>query len=204
MFHAICLPSFFVVGVRSILAGVYRVTHVSSVQTHHCTTQQLRRQRDMPAKRSMGSHGLIEQSKIFSCYCVLVSSLFLTACTSAPSGISTHVIQCCPTKTYQTFIVTTRDMPAFLGPIMISNFSVALANHGLTPAIPPVALLPTNKPAASRALTDLPVAVIYAQDNLSEDTERDDFAEHSAVGDSLRFVAKIISEIREIVTHQVV
>ncbi|MFT6117919.1 MAG: hypothetical protein ACJARY_003543 [Candidatus Azotimanducaceae bacterium] len=95
-------------------------------------------------------------------------------------------------------------MPAFLGPIMISNFSVALANHGLTPAIPPVALLPTNKPAASRALTDLPVAVTYAQDNLSEDTERDDFAEHSAVGDSLRFVAKIISEIREIVTHQVV
>jgi hypothetical protein len=95
-------------------------------------------------------------------------------------------------------------MPAFLGPIMVSNFSVALANHGLTPETPPVALLPTNKPAAGRALTDLSVEVIYAQDNLSEDTERDDFAEHIAMGDSLRFVAKIIIEIREVDTNQVV
>jgi hypothetical protein len=147
---------------------------------------------------------LKENFKIISYCCALVSSLFLTACTSNSFGIGTRVIKCCPTATYQTFVVTTRDMPAFLGPIMASNFSVALASHGLTPKTPPINASSTNENAEGRPLTDLVIKLIYAQDNLTRDTKRDDFAEHIPLGDSLRFVAIVMIEIREADTHQLV
>jgi hypothetical protein len=95
-------------------------------------------------------------------------------------------------------------MPAFLGPVTVSNFSVALAAHGLKPESPPIGPLPGNEPAARKTLTDLFVELIYVQDNLTLDVRRDDFAEHIAPGDSLRFVAKVIIKVRDVDTHQVV
>lgn len=110
---------------------------------------------------------------------VLVS---LAGCATHVAGIGTRVLTCCATGQYETFSVSTRDMPAFLGPIMVSNFSVALASHGLN----------LNEDAA-----DLDIVLRYEQENFSIDETSDDFAERVASGDSLRFLAKIIIEIRE-------
>jgi len=107
-------------------------------------------------------------------------------------------------------MVTTRDMPAFLGPIMTSNFSVALASHGLTPLAPSVDLLSPDRPTSDTSISpdsvspDLTVELSYEQENLSVDSERDDFAEHLATGDALRFVAKVMIEIRDNSTNEVV
>jgi hypothetical protein len=48
------------------------------------------------------------------------------------------------------------------------------------------------------------VELSYEQENLSPDTERDNFAEHLATGDAQRFVAKIMIEIRDNSTNEVV
>jgi hypothetical protein len=142
--------------------------------------------------------------KIFAFCGVLASGILLSACTSNSSGIGTRVIQCCPTANYETFVVTTQDMPAFLGPVMVSNLSVALARHGLTPEASLVGMSPANTYAKTRAASDLVVELRYKQDNLTPDTKRDDFAEHIAMGDSRRFVAKVIIEIRDVATNQIV
>ena len=107
---------------------------------------------------------------------------FLVGCATHVAGIGTRVLSCCATGQYETFSVSTRDMPAFLGPIMVSNFSVALASHGLD----------LNEDAAYLA-----VVLRYEQENFSMDETSYDFAERIASGDSLRFLAKIIIEIRE-------
>jgi uncharacterized protein YoaH (UPF0181 family) len=51
---------------------------------------------------------------------------------------------------------------------------------------------------------DLTVELSYEQENLSVDNKRDSFAEHVATGDALRFVAKIMIEIRDNSTNEVV
>ncbi|MCB1647225.1 MAG: hypothetical protein KDI36_17315 [Pseudomonadales bacterium] len=113
---------------------------------------------------------------------ILMLSLLAASCTTSPSGIGTHVNTCCPSASYESFTVTTTDIPAFLGPLMQSNFSVAFANHGLQPV--------TEE-------GDLAVELKYVQENLSVPVEGDTFDEHIASGDSLRFVARIVINIRE-------
>lgn len=114
-----------------------------------------------------------------------LAGLWLGGCTTLQSDIGTRVITCCPTANYQSFTITTADMPAFLGPIMVSNFSVALASHGLQPV---------DEQAGP---AELAVVIRYEQENLSPDHTDDDFEEHIAMGDSLRFVAKIVIAISE-------
>ena len=114
-----------------------------------------------------------------------VVGLWLGGCSSLQSDIGTRVITCCPTADYDSFTISTADMPAFLGPIMVSNFSVALASHGLQPV---------DEHAGP---ADLTVVMRYEQENLSLDRTTDDFEERIAMGDSQRFVAKIITEIHE-------
>jgi uncharacterized protein YoaH (UPF0181 family) len=107
-------------------------------------------------------------------------------------------------------MVTTRDMPAFLGPIMTSNFSVALASHGLTPLAPSADLVSSDRPTSDTSIStdsvpaDLTVELSYEQENLSVDSDRDHFAERLATGDALRFVAKIMIEIRDNSTNEIV
>jgi len=93
-------------------------------------------------------------------------------------------------------------MPAFLGPIMTSNFSVALASHGLTPQTQSGDSADFSKKDFSS--TDLVAELRYQQDNLTEEVTRDDFAEHLALGEAQRFVAKIMIEIRDTQTNEVV
>ena len=68
-------------------------------------------------------------------------------------------------------------MPVFLGPIMVSNFSVAMTSHGLT----------LNQVAA-----DLAVVLRYEQENFNLEETADDFDERIASGNALRFLAKIV------------
>lgn len=121
-------------------------------------------------------------TRLFSALVPVFVLVSLAGCATHVAGIGTRVLTCCATGQYETFSVSTRDMPAFLGPIMVSNFSVALASHGLD----------LNEDAA-----DLDIVLRYEQENFSIDETSDDFAERVASGDSLRFLAKIIIEIRE-------
>lgn len=171
---------------------------------------QQRYEKTTSSHETLAPRVLNNRSSILTYCCVLASSLFLFACSSNPSGVGTRVKLCCPTATYQSFMVTTRDMPAFLGPIMTSNFSVALASYGLTPIAPLVDLLSPDRPTSDGSIStdsvpaDLTVELSYEQENLSPDSERDNFAEHLATGDAQRFVAKIMIEIRDNSTNEVV
>lgn len=62
----------------------------------------------------------------------LVLMTLLGAC-STTSRIDTTVTRCCSTNEYTTFAVKSENIPAFLGPLMLSNFSVAFANKGMQP-----------------------------------------------------------------------
>ncbi|MFT7044699.1 MAG: hypothetical protein ACJAW7_003478 [Candidatus Azotimanducaceae bacterium] len=197
MFVAISLLS------RTFQHQSHRQFHPHFLHQGHQQGHQNGHEKRTSSHQTFALRVLNKRSRILAYCCVLVSSLFLSACSSNPSGVGTRVKLCCPTATYQSFIVTTQDMPAFLGPIMTSNFSVALASHGLTPIAPSVDLLSPDKPTSDTSIStdsvpaDLTVELSYEQENLSPDSERDNFAEHLAAGDAQRFVAKIMIEIRD-------
>ena len=74
------------------------------------------------------------------------------------------------------------DIPAFLGPLMVSNFSVALAARGLQPVMQDA---------------DLDVVLKYVQTNLIQNNAKDDFDESLSPGGDVRFIAKIVFEIKD-------
>ncbi|MDA9366296.1 hypothetical protein N9R10_01445 [Pseudomonadales bacterium] len=127
---------------------------------------------------SLNQYRLMRRRFYFLC----LLSLFVVSCSTQPARIGTRVLICCPAGQYQTFSVSTGDMPAFLGPIMVSNFAVAFASHGLD---------------LQEDGADLAVVLRYEQENLSLDEASDDFDERIATGNSLRFLAKIVIEVRE-------
>jgi hypothetical protein len=61
----------------------------------------------------------------------ILSLLLLTGCATAP--IDSEVTVANSAKIYQSFSVSTANIPAFLDPIITSNFSVAMASKGLQP-----------------------------------------------------------------------
>lgn len=113
---------------------------------------------------------------------ILFAISLLSACASNPSGIGTNVTLCCADKAYQSFSVSAVDIPAFLGPLMVSNFSVALAARGLQPV---------------EDGADLDVVLKYVQTNLMQSNAKDDFDESLSPGGDVRFIAKIVVEIKE-------
>ena len=118
-----------------------------------------------------------------------LSLSFLVACTNNPSDIGNNVIICCANSSYQTFVVTTKNIPAFLDPLMVSNFSAAFATHGL-------------QPVSENA--DLDVELRYEQQDLIAPAEYDGFDERIAPGGDVRFVAKIVVEMRDASTNATV
>lgn len=130
----------------------------------------------------------------------------LGGCASERSGIGVAVTQCCvndasaetrsdgasssqDVTVYETFVVMAEEIPAFLGPLMVSNFSVALSHHGLQPVV--------SEP-------DLVVTLRYVQNNLTRHRQRDDFEERISTGDSERFAARVAIEFRDAITKDVV
>ena len=81
----------------------------------------------------------------------------------------------------RSFEVRSVELPVFLGPIMVSNFSVALAERGL-------------QPVATGG--DALVTLRYVQSNLTQDQRLDGFDERMGSGGETRFVARIAVEFR--------
>jgi len=107
----------------------------------------------------------------------------LAACSTNSSGIGASVIVCCDKVSagkYTSFDVEAVGMPAFLSPLMLSNFSVAFANHGLQP-------MPADG--------DLHVLLRYHQSNLLELVDHDDFGDRIAPGGDVRFIARVTVSI---------
>jgi hypothetical protein len=66
------------------------------------------------------------------CFTILLC-LALTACVTSYDGISVKRGKGSGVGNFQTFEVRAVNLPAFLGPIIVSNFSVALAEKGPQP-----------------------------------------------------------------------
>lgn len=118
---------------------------------------------------------------------ILLAAMLLSACAVNNSRIDTAVTSCCAESSSRTFTVHAVNIPAFLGPLMVSNFSVAFANLGYQP-------METGG--------ELDVELRYEQTNLTADVIRDDFEERIASGDAMRFIARVVIEVREASTDQ--
>jgi len=119
----------------------------------------------------------------------LFVALLIGGCATDRSRIDTAVIECCAAEKYRTFSVSAKDIPPFLGPLMVSNFSVAFANIGMQPV---------------QEDGDLVAVLRYEQIDLTPERLRDDFDEHIAAGDTQRFIARVAVEIRDPDTEEVV
>lgn len=119
----------------------------------------------------------------------LLALLLVAGCATNNARIDTAVTTCCSSPDYKTFDVTAKQLPAFLGPLMVSNFSVAFANRGMQPV---------------EHGGDLHVTLLYKQVTLTQNKTRDDFEEKISTGDTMRFIARIIVEIRDAKTGKLV
>lgn len=111
---------------------------------------------------------------------VLWSLLLLSGCATSYLGISVSPGQQASAVKVTTFEVQPDKLPAFLGPILVSNFSVALAERGL-------------QPVASDG--DAVVFLRYVQEDLTIEQDHDAFDERIDQGSDTRFVAKVEVEI---------
>ena len=114
-------------------------------------------------------------------YLLLLCAISIVGgCTTANLGISATGTELDRTVEFNSFEVVADDLPAFLGPIIVSNFSVALAERGLQPVM-------KNGEAI--------VTLRYVQSDLTSPQEHDDFDERIDVGSDTRFVARIVVEV---------
>ena len=81
----------------------------------------------------------------------------------------------------RSFQVESVDLPVFLGPIMVSNFSVALAERGLQPVVEG---------------GDILVTLRYVQSDLTTDPPPGSLQEAGGNGGETRFIARIVVEFR--------
>lgn len=115
--------------------------------------------------------------------------ILVAGCASTPGQIDTAVDQCCAASAYETVEVRAENIPAFLGPLMVSNFSVAMANRGLQPVV---------------SGADLIAVLRYEQIDLGEQREKDDFAEQLGGDSDQRFIARVAIDIRDAASDEVV
>ncbi len=113
---------------------------------------------------------------------LLLAAFALAGCATTPGEIDIEVAQCCAPDTYQTFEVRAEDIPAFLGPLIVSNFSVALANRGLQPV---------NEGG------DLVAVLTYEQVDFGRMREKDAFDEPLGMDAERRFIARIAIDVRD-------
>lgn len=104
----------------------------------------------------------------------LFATLFLAGCMS--DRIDTAVTHCCAKGDYKTFTVQVEDIPAFIGPLMVSNFRVAFANAGVEPVMDH---------------GDLNVVLRFEQIDINSKKPVSDLDESSGVGAATRFIARI-------------
>ncbi len=119
----------------------------------------------------------------------LLSFLLLSGCATNYLGISVSPGEQARALKVTSFEVQTEKLPAFLGPILVSNFSVALAERGL-------------QPVASDG--DAVVTLRYVQEDLTIEQGHDAFDERIDQGSDTRFVAKVEVEINAASTGELI
>jgi hypothetical protein len=112
----------------------------------------------------------------------LIVLLFLAGCASTTGDVGATVKTCCPGSQAQSFAIETRHVPPFLNKLLASNLSTVLAMKGLQPV---------EKEA------DLKVIVSYEQEDLAIAVRQNDFDERVSEGGDVRFVAKIVVQMRD-------
>lgn len=112
---------------------------------------------------------------------VLFILLLLNGCATDYLGISVTHGNSSVSLPFRTFHVVTEDMPAFLGPILVSNFSVAMAERGVHPVA-------TGGEAV--------VTLRLVQENQGSTKPVDEFAGHIDQGSDASFLARVVVEVR--------
>ena len=120
---------------------------------------------------------------------ILLIPVLTAGCTALRSDIGTHVTYCCTETGLRSVEVVVSDVPAFLGPLMVSNLHVALAHKCLQPVDQNAELIAT---------------ISYEQHNLGTSRERDDFEERISPGESQRFSARMVIAIRVSMTDELI
>ena len=129
----------------------------------------------------------------------LLTVLVLSGCASSPATISAVQEECCGSTSvaaeanYQNFLIEAQDIPAFLGPIIVSNFSVAMAQKGYQPE--------STKPS------DLTVNLTFTKEHdasMTEEQSKDGFNESIGPGANVSFMARISIEIRDNARDEVI
>jgi len=112
---------------------------------------------------------------------LLFLAVFLTGCTTHYLGIGVSEPETPLSHTFQSAVVQAEDMPAFLGPVLVSNFSVALAERGVQPVM---------------ADAEAVITLRYVHKDLSVPFDRDDFGSRIDQGVDSHFVAQVVAELR--------
>jgi hypothetical protein len=113
---------------------------------------------------------------------LLAFLLVLNGCATGLSGIGSNVTECCADADDVTFTIAPVNIPAFLGPLMVSNLSVAFAGKGLQPVMEDA---------------DLAITLRFEQIDLTQQIVKDGFDESISPGGEVRFIAKMIVEVRK-------
>lgn len=111
----------------------------------------------------------------------LLLVLLLMGCTTNYLGISVSGGEGSNVAELETFEVHAVDLPAFLGPILVSNFNVAMAERGMQPVM---------------ENGDAIVKLSYEQQDLETSQDHDNFDERIDQGGEARFVARVVVEMR--------
>jgi len=107
--------------------------------------------------------------------------LAMSGCATNYLGISVTHAQPENSLPFRTFHVVTEEMPAFLGPIVVSNFSVAMAERGVQP-------VPEDGQAE--------VTLRLVQETDEPVTGSDEFSGNIDQGGEATFMARIVVEVR--------
>lgn len=107
--------------------------------------------------------------------------LGMGGCASDYLGVSVTPADPGSVPAFRSFEVEAQALPAFLGPIIVSNFSVAMAERGLQPV--------------SQG-GDAVVTLRYVQDELATSETDDEFGGQTDPGANARFMARVVVEIR--------
>ncbi len=103
------------------------------------------------------------------------------SCSTNYLGISVTDGDPAKVPVFSTFHVKTQAMPAFLGPVVVSNFNVAMAERGMQPV---------------SEGGDAEVILRFEQETIAQQREAPDFGERTDTGGQSRFIARVVVEVR--------
>ena len=114
---------------------------------------------------------------------LLLMSLFLAGCQSAPSGVQLSVDFCCTETNAHSFQLVDEGIPPFMEPLLTANVTSALLSKGYYPA---------------EDNADLIVVVSFESDGLPMSARTSPLDEIMSESAEIRFMARINIEISSV------